>query len=804
MANGREGAILQAVGFAAERFLAAADWRAAIDEVLKQVGLASQVSRAHFYRVDRQDNEVFCTLLHEWAGEGVTPQIDNPEEQRFPMRAGGYERWITLLGAGELVEGVRSEFPDTEREFMVSEDIMSALVVPIFVEGRWWGWIGFDDTDSERRWTQAEGDALRTAAAIIGAAIQRERMERQRLTAEAKYRSLVEQLPSVTYMATADSENRTLYISPQIHDLLGYSPADWVKTRGLWSKLIHPDDADRAIALSEEANRTGEPISMEYRMRTRYGGELWVHEEAVLFRDGSGAPMYWQGVIIDVTAQKQAEAALRETEARYRALIEQLPAITYRDTYGPGPLLYISPQIEEVTGYTPDEWLTGLWLTVVHPDDREDVAAAEEEADRGGERFLAEYRLVRKDGSVVWIHDEALPVPGEDGKPLYWQGVMIDFTERREAEQRLREAEERYQSLVENSPAATYMDDPEGYGVSVYVSPQIERLLGYPVEDWLKDPDFWMDHVYEDDKSMAIAMEDHCEVTGDPFDLEYRMVRADGEIVWIEDKAIPVPDEAGELRYWHGVMWDITERRKSQELAWALEMERGTSQRLRELDESKNTFIAALSHDFRTPLAVILGLAMTMGREEIDLSEREVHDFAARIAAQSRKLDHLVTDLLDLERLSKGGGEPMRQDTALKPLIDGVVEGLPEPAVNIHVECDGGVHASIDRVKTERIIENLLVNAMHHTPDGSDVWVRVLREDGRTTFLVEDSGGGVPDELKEAVFEPFRRGDGADSPGFGVGLSLVKRFAESHGGRVWVGDREGGGASFGVILPDES
>lgn len=804
MANGREGAILQAVGFAAERFLAAADWRAAIDEVLKQIGVASQVSRAHFYRVDRQDNEVFCTLLHEWVGHGVTPQIDNPLEQRFPMQAGGYGRWVTLLGAGELIEGVRSEFPGTERDFMESEDITSALVVPIFVEGRWWGWIGFDDTNSERRWSQAESDALRTAAAIIGAAIQRERMERQRLTAEAKYRSLVEQLPSVTYMATADSENRTLYISPQVHDLLGYSPADWVKTRGLWSKLIHPDDAERAIAVSEEANRTGEPISMEYRMRTRYGGELWVHEEAVLFKDGSGVPMYWQGVMIDVTAQKQAEAALRETEARYRALIEQLPAITYRDTFGPGPLLYISPQIEEVTGYTPEEWLTNIWLTVVHEDDRERVAAAEEEADRSGERFLAEYRLVRKDGRVVWIHDEAIPVVGDDGMPLYWQGVMIDFTERRQAEERLREAEERYQSLVEKSPAATYMDEPEGYGVTVYVSPQIVDLLGYPVEDWLKDPDFWLDHVYEDDRSMVIAAEDRCDVTGDPFELEYRMVRADGEVVWIQDAAIQVRDESGQLRYWHGLMWDITERRKNRELEWALQMERGTSQRLRDMDESKNTFIAALSHDFRTPLAVILGLAMTMEREEMHLTDGEVHGFAARIAAQSRKLDRLVTDLLDLERLSKEGGEPVRRDTALRPLVEGVVEGLPEPGVRIHVECDDDARALIDKVKTERIVENLLVNAVNHTPEASDVWVRVIREDGRTTFLVEDSGAGVPDELKEAVFEPFRRGEDAGPQGLGVGLSLVKRFAESHGGDVWVGDREGGGASFGVMLPDES
>lgn len=805
MTDGREEAILQAVGFAAERFLAAADWRAAIDEVLKQLGMAAQASRAHLYSIDHQETEVFCSLIHEWTGEGVSPQIDNPAEQGFPLREGGYGRWIDVLGGGEVIVGRRSELPESEREFMELEDIMSALAVPVFVEGRWWGWIGFDDTSTERTWQRSETDALRTAAAIFGAAVQRERMERQRLNAEAKYRSLVEQLPSVTYMASADSESRTLYVSPQIHDLLGYSPADWVKTRGLWTKLVHPDDLERALAVSEEANRTGEPISMEYRMRTRYGAELWVHEEAVLVRDDAREPMYWQGVIIDVTDQKRAQATLLETEARYRTLVEQLPAITYRDTYGPGPLLYISPQVEEITGYTTEEWLAGLWPSVIHPEDAAAVELVERKAEEGSDRFSADYRLIRKDGEVRWIHDEALPVLDHEGVPLYWQGVMIDFTERHEIEARLSDTEKRYQSLVENSPAATYVDNADDIGTTTYMSPQIEEMLGYPPEAWQEDPDFWLDHaVFEADREKVAAMDAHCEATGEPFDLEYRVLRADGEIVWVEDKAVQVRDESGELLYWHGVIVDITARKKSQELEQALDSERGTSQKLRELDETKNTFIAALSHDFRTPLAVILGLAMTMEREDLELSDAEIREFVGRIAAQSRKLDHLVTDLLDLERLSRDGGQVMREAVDVEQLVEGVIAHLPPSETRVHLECASGVSGSLDRVKTERMVENLLVNALNHTPEGSDVWVSITREEGSTSILVEDTGPGVPDDLKGHVFEPFRKGDEGSSSGVGVGLSLVKRFAESHGGRAWVADRPGGGASFGVSLPDEN
>jgi signal transduction histidine kinase len=116
----------------------------------------------------------------------------------------------------------------------------------------------------------------------------------------------------------------------------------------------------------------------------------------------------------------------------------------------------------------------------------------------------------------------------------------------------------------------------------------------------------------------------------------------------------------------------------------------------------------------------------------------------------------------------------------------------------------GEVVANVDAAKVERIVENLIANAVRHTPGASPVWVRVSRHEGGVLIVVEDDGPGVPDELKAAVFEPFRQGNGLPnpSPGVGVGLSLVARFAELHGGRAWVEDRPGGGASFRVHLPD--
>lgn len=670
--SGRQEAILRAVGYAAELLLAADDRREATDQVLAALGEATDAGRAHIYTVEAVEDDVLCALVHEWVSEGVRPVIDDPSEQDFHMNKGGYGRWVEVLGRGDLLQGVLSGFPESERSFLEAEGILSVLVVPVFVEGKWWGWIGFDDTSVERRWSEAETDALRAAAGALGAAVQRERMEKHRLSAETKYRNLVEQLPSITYIASA-SDDATLYISPQVHDIFGYSPAEWVKTPGLWMKLMHPGDRDRVEAEEHRNNETGAPMSTEYRSKSRWGKELWIHEEAVLVRDEDGKPAYWQGVMLDITGKKEAEEKIHEAEARYRALVEHMPAVVYVDEIGNGQTVYISPQIERMLGYSPEEWIAdgSLHRKCIHPDDQARYAAEDARAEATMDGFAGTYRMISKDGREVWV-------------------------------------------------------------------------------------------------------DDHCVV---------------------------VRDEAGEPIYWHGVLFDVTEHWRAVELESDLEVERGTSQQLRELNEMKNTFITALSHDFRTPLAAILGLAVTMTRDEVQLTGAEVRDFADRIAGQSRKLDRLVSDLLDLERLSQGG-KLDRLPTDMGALATKVVnDSLFLSAHDVEVEV-GEVNADVDPVKVERILENLLANAVNHTPDGSRIWVRASRREDGVLLAVEDSGPGVSDDLKEMIFEPFYTGRRSSTPGIGVGLSLVKKFAELHGGRVWVADREGGGASFNVLLPD--
>jgi NtrC-family two-component system sensor histidine kinase KinB len=174
----------------------------------------------------------------------------------------------------------------------------------------------------------------------------------------------------------------------------------------------------------------------------------------------------------------------------------------------------------------------------------------------------------------------------------------------------------------------------------------------------------------------------------------------------------------------------------------------------------------------------------------------------SRLAANAERLEQLVLDLPDLDRLKRGVVEPRRRPTEIAQLVMRVLDSIPETCNVATAEVEAIV-ADIDAAHVERILENLMVNAVRHTPDGTRVWVRARRIPEGVLLSVEDDGPGVPDRLKTDVFAAFRNGDdSAPKPGVGLGLALVAQLAQLHGGRAWVEDRPGGGASFRVVLKD--
>jgi PAS domain S-box-containing protein len=367
----------------------------------------------------------------------------------------------------------------------------------------------------------------------------------------------------------------------------------------------------------------------------------------------------------------------------------------------------------------------------------------------------------------------------------------------------LREAEAKYRALVEPLPAIVYAAEFEEGGEWLYVSPQIEQILGFTPEEWMADPTLFDRQLHADDLERYRDAEAAGRREGTQLGTEYRMLAKDGHVVWFRDDAVVICDDAGRPRFQQGVMFDVTESKRAEDaLRGALELEQEAGERLRSLDQMRNSFLAAVSHELRTPLTAVLGFALTLRNPEVELSPQERDEMLDRLVANARKLERLLTDLLDMDRISRGVLEPKLGHVDLGELARRVVDETDVGSRMLDVDVVP-VTVVADGAKVERIVENLVVNASRHTPEGSRIWLRIGRLDGGILVTVEDDGAGVPDDLKDAVFLPFQQGRKVSDhqPGTGIGLSLVEDFARLHGGRAWVEDRRGGGASFKVFLP---
>jgi PAS domain S-box-containing protein len=474
-------------------------------------------------------------------------------------------------------------------------------------------WRVFRDTS----WPVLEADGTIRHRQIFTEDITSKRFaEEQAHRSEARYRALVEHLPVVVYVDTDEQTPRSLYVSPNSREVLGYEPREFLADPALWFESMHPDDLPRVRAAWAEALATREPFHAEYRQVKPDGTVVWVRDDSMLVRDDEGEPLFWQGVLLDITAEREAALELRQSETRYRTLVDQVPAIMYE--MGPDDerrTLFVSPHVEEILGYPRQEWLDqpDIWVELLHTDDREQELAAHDRHNETGEPWQREYRLIASDGREVWVRDHAELVTDPDGPR--WLGVMLDITpqkqaeemlrlaneelemrvltrtaeledanemlnleigERRRVETELRAAEERMRAVIEHLPGVIYTwrvpaaEDSEHTDTGTYTSPQIEDLLGFTPEEW--DGRFWETRVHPHDRERVMAATRRSRETGALFDEEFRYLDKAGRVVWVLERAALLSrDEGGMARWFQGMILDISDRKQAEESVAAAE-----------------------------------------------------------------------------------------------------------------------------------------------------------------------------------------------------------------------------------------
>ena len=374
---------------------------------------------------------------------------------------------------------------------------------------------------------------------------------------EEHFRSLIRNASDIVTLYEADGTVR--YTSPALKRVLGYDPEE--RVGALSFELIHPDDVARAReAFADLLRRPNQPVTVEVRARHRDGS--WRYIQAVgtnLLEDASVGAIVLNGR--DITEHKEAEAALREAEERYRTLVEQIPAVTYIDRAdGSDRPLYTSPQIEGMLGYTSEEWLEGrLWPQRLHAEDRERVLAADERFEGGGGRFDEEYRLLARDGSIVWVREQAVLVKGDAGQPLHWQGFLFDMTERKEAEEAVRRSEARLAQAQRVAHLGGWEWDLRTGKISW--SDEVYRIYGLAPQEFVPSFERFMEIVHPDDREPLERAVNGTLHDQEPYDLEHRIVRRDGEVRVVHRQAEVVREEGGEPLKVVGTVHDVTERK---------------------------------------------------------------------------------------------------------------------------------------------------------------------------------------------------------------------------------------------------
>ncbi len=509
--------------------------------------------------------------------------------------------------------------------------------------------------------------------------------------------------------------------------------------------------------------------------------------------------------------RRRAEAALLQSEARYRALTEQVPAIIYRaELDGASTTTYISPAVQGL-GYTPQEWLQNpsAWIDNLHPADHDRVMQALQEAQATASGIDVQYRFRTRDGRWRHLHDKAELVRDGSGRPLHLQGLMLDVTEQVQAEDELRKL---YQA-VEQSPNSVVITNLEAE--IEYVNQAFLSTTGYSREEVLgQNPRILQaDEVKPGDRAGLWAALSR----GQAWKGEFRNKRKDGSVYTELAHVAPLRQADGHVTHYVGVKEDITEvKRISGELERHRQhLEELVEERTRELvdaqrraeaaSRAKSAFLANMSHEIRTPMNAIVGLSHLLQR---DPATPQQASWLAKIDAAALHLLSLINGILDLSKIEAGKLALETADFALASVLEPVKSLIADRAlakgVTMQVQV-AGVPAWLhgDAVRLRQALLNYADNALKFTVQGRiGLHARLLAEDAQgllVRFEVQDTGIGIEAAELPRLFQVFEQADASTTRrygGTGLGLALTRHLAQLMGGETGVSSQPGVGSTF--------
>jgi PAS domain S-box-containing protein len=788
----RREAILSVVNEAAGRLLPGAGWRDQIQEMLAKLGPAAGVSRVSLGRNEIVDGVYEQDDLFEWDAPGVRRVIDDPALRNVSIKDTAFQEWRARRARGEVVHALTRHLPDAQRAWYEKQDVLSAVRVPIMVDGRWWGTVGFDHTTEERLWQPHEIDALRAAAGLIGLAIQRDRAELERRRMDRLLFDALGSLPQG--IAVYDRERRLQLCNPAFADLYGMRPEDMI---GLSAEAIIRRSAPNTVAVDGIPVRNADEFA---RRRLAQFGKPSEEAMEIEWRDGrwfmvSDHPTAEGGVVFvrtDITEQKRVQSSLRDNEAFKSAMVNASldPIITTDDR---GEILEFNQAAERTFGYARRDVLGRSAVDVLVPPDLRgsgdhgivNLSLAREQGALG--RRL-EVEAMRSDGSIfaaeLAVADSLL-----HGQRVF-TAYLRDISERQRMERALRESEQRFRSIAEAHPVPVVIVRLAD-GMVVYASPSARGLFG--ITDYLgvRAADFYGDPA-DRERIMAIV-----EKNGAVENAETTLRRAGGDtfpaaltsrqILWEGQPSIVT-----------GVL-DLTEaKRAASEIARQREA-LAHGEKLTAL----GSLLAGVAHELNNPLSVVVGQAAML--QELS-TDKALSGRAEKIRRAAERCARIVKTFLAMARRRPPEVSATDLNAVIEASVDLVAYGLRTTDVTLELDLGSDLPRMMaDSDQTNQVITNLILNAQQAlvdrpVPRKLSVVTRFDAARDEIVLTVADNGPGVPAELHQRIFEPFFTTK-PTGVGTGVGLSMCQGVVESHGGRIALQDTPGGGATFVVTFP---
>lgn len=502
-----------------------------------------------------------------------------------------------------------------------------------------------------------------------------------------------------------------------------------------------------------------------------------------------------QPVDQDISDRQQADQALQASEERYRLLAENATDMISRHNLE-GVYLYVSPACRMLLGYEPDELVGCSTQNFVHPQDLEIIRQYHSRVLNQQEICTFAYRIRKKEGSYIWFETTSKTVRDPDtSEAKEILSVSREITERKQTEERLRLLE----SVVTNANDVILITQAELIDSFspriVYVNKAFERMTGYLSEEVIgKTPRILQgpktDRTQLDKIRTALSRRE-------PVRVELINYSKDRSEYWIELNIVPIADEQGQCTHFVAIQRDITERKLAEaEVLHALEKER-------ELNELKSRFISITSHEFRTPLTTILSSADLL--EKFPCTEEEKQELFSQIQTAVTYMVRLLEDVLFISCSDAGKLEFKPTQLDLVKFCRALVTEI-EIGVGKHHNIVFAFHGEGSSVMDEKllriILSNLLSNAIKYSPQGSTVQFGLTCGEGKAVFQVQDQGIGIPPGDKQRLFESFHRGSNVGTiSGTGLGLTIVKKCVDLHGGAIAIESEVDRGTTFTITVP---